>query len=72
MEVVLAQVAGYVARRIGCAWKAGDSGSAGERFGMIKFGSRVDIWIPLNAKLMVNNGDVVSAGQTILAEMATE
>ena len=62
------QVTGYVARRIVCELKVGDSVKAGERFGMIKFGSRVDIYLPLNAKLLVKEGDRAIAGESILAE----
>ena len=62
------QVTGYVARRIVCELKLGDSVKAGERFGMIKFGSRVDIYLPLESKLLVNEGDRTTAGETIIAQ----
>jgi phosphatidylserine decarboxylase len=67
-KVLFAQVAGYIARRIVCPVKAGDSMRVGERFGMIKFGSRVDIYLPLDAKLLCKIGDRTVAGQTVLAE----
>lgn len=67
-KILFAQVAGYIARRIVCEAKVGDTLRAGERFGMIKFGSRVDIYIPLDAKILITSGEVVRAGQTVLAE----
>ncbi len=68
-RILLAQVAGYIARRIICEAKVGDLLKAGERFGMIKFGSRVDIYIPTGAKLLVRSGEIVRAGETVLAEV---
>ncbi|MFH1196529.1 MAG: phosphatidylserine decarboxylase family protein [bacterium] len=62
------QVAGMVARRIVCNLKAGDSVKVGERFGMIKFGSRSDVVVPKGWKLKVKKGDKVTAGETILFE----
>jgi phosphatidylserine decarboxylase len=67
-KILFAQVTGYVARRIVCEAKIGDTLQAGERFGMIKFGSRVDIYIPDGATILVKNGDTVTGGQTVLAE----
>ncbi len=67
-KILFAQVAGYIARRIVCPIKAGDTLRIGERFGMIKFGSRVDIYIPAGAKIMTKKGDIVVAGETVLAE----
>ena len=67
-KILFAQVAGYIARRIVCEAKVGDSLQAGERFGMIKFGSRVDIYIPPDAKLLVTPGERVRAGETVMAE----
>jgi phosphatidylserine decarboxylase len=67
-KILFAQVAGYIARRIVCEAKVGDRIEAGERFGMIKFGSRVDVFTPLEASISVKNGDKVRAGETILAE----
>jgi phosphatidylserine decarboxylase len=68
-KLLFAQVTGYVARRIVCEAKLGDTLQAGERFGMIKFGSRVDVFIPMNAMILVKNGERVVAGETVLAEL---
>ena len=67
-KILFSQVAGYIALRIVCEAKVGDSMLAGERFGMIKFGSRVDIYIPLDAKILVKSGEGVRAGETVIAE----
>jgi len=68
-KVFFTQVAGFIARRIVCSLNLDDSVKMGERFGMIKFGSRSDIIAPLNWKLKVNMGDKVTAGETILFEL---
>ncbi len=67
-KLTFSQVTGYIARRIVCDLKAGDSVKIGSRFGMIKFGSRVDIYLPLNAVLHVKEGERVRAGETVIAE----
>ncbi len=67
-KILFAQVAGYIARRIVCEAKIGDTLQAGERFGMIKFGSRVDVYIPMGATILVKKGDKTVAGETVLAE----
>lgn len=67
--VTCVQVAGMIARRILCNVKAGDMLSRGQRYGFIRFGSRVDIYLPLTATLKVAVGDRVSATETILAEL---
>jgi phosphatidylserine decarboxylase len=67
-KILFAQVAGYIARRIVCPVKVGDLLHMGQRFGMIKFGSRVDIYLPLDANVVVKMGDIVIAGETVLAE----
>jgi phosphatidylserine decarboxylase len=66
--VTCVQVAGLVARRILCYVKAGDSLTRGQRYGFIRFGSRVDVYLPLTATPKVVVGDKVSATETILAE----
>lgn len=68
-KVLFKQIAGFVARRIVCTLHVGDTVKAGERFGMIKFGSRVDVFIPTNAAVRVSVGDVAVAGETVLAEL---
>jgi phosphatidylserine decarboxylase len=66
-EVVFKQIAGWVARRIVC-WKlVGDSVIRGERVGMIRFGSRMDIWLPEGVEVVVRPGQHVAAGSSVLA-----
>ena len=66
-EVVFKQIAGWVARRI-LFWKAvGDPVTRGERVGMIRFGSRVDIWLPDRVEILVRPGQHVAGGSSILA-----
>ena len=65
--VTFVQVAGLIARRILCYVKAGDVLARGQRYGFIRFGSRVDIYLPLEANVKVSIGDKVSATTTILA-----
>jgi phosphatidylserine decarboxylase len=66
-EVVFKQIAGWIARRILC-WKAvGDSVTRGERVGMIRFGSRTDIWLPDRVDILVRPGQHVAGGSSILA-----
>lgn len=60
------QIAGLIARRIVCYAKPGMSYSRGERFGLIRFGSRVDVYLPVNCKAAVKVGDKVRAGSTIV------
>jgi phosphatidylserine decarboxylase len=67
-KVLFTQVAGYVARRIITDLKTGQRANIGERFGMIKFGSRVDVVVPASWKAMVKKGDKVTAGESILFE----
>lgn len=71
-KVLFTQVAGYVARRIVSELKTEDNVKMGERFGMIKFGSRVDVIVPKSHKIMVNEGDKTKAGETILFEYDNE
>jgi phosphatidylserine decarboxylase len=67
-KVMFKQIAGFMARRIVCPLKPGDTVRVGERFGMIKFGSRVDVFLPLSVKVRANMGDVTRAGETVLGE----
>lgn len=66
--IVFKQIAGLLARRIVCTKKAGDRVSRGERVGLIKFGSRVDILMDANASVAVKLGDHVKGGASVLAE----
>jgi phosphatidylserine decarboxylase len=69
-EVLFRQIAGAVARRIKCYVKEGQPLTQGEEFGFIKFGSRVDVFLPLDAKITVAIGDVTKGGRTVIAELA--
>ena len=64
------QIAGLVARRIVCFSKQGDVLTAGERFGLIRFGSRVDVYLPAGARPLIALGSKAVAGETVLAEFA--
>jgi phosphatidylserine decarboxylase len=66
-EVVFKQIAGWVARRIVCWKSVGDSVVRGERVGMIRFGSRMDIWLPEGAEVLVRPGQHVAGGSSVLA-----
>lgn len=68
-KICVVQVAGLVARRIICDVAEGDTVEQGQRFGMICFGSRLDLYLPVNAKAAVKIGDKVQAGTSILAYM---
>lgn len=67
-KVLFKQIAGFVARRIVCTLHPGDQVKAGERFGMIKFGSRVDVFVPATAIVRARVGDTAVSGETVLAE----
>ncbi len=67
-DVTCVQVAGLVAKRIICSIVPGEHLQRGQRFGFIRFGSRVDVYVPLNTQINVNIGDKVSATSTVLAE----
>ena len=66
-DITLVQVAGLIARRILCYVRAGDLVKKGERYGFIRFGSRVDVYLPLHAEPLVSVGDKVRATSTLLA-----
>jgi phosphatidylserine decarboxylase len=63
-------VAGVLARRIVCRVAPGDALAAGERFGMIRFGSRTDLVVPAATRLLVARGDRVRAGETVVGVLA--
>jgi phosphatidylserine decarboxylase len=69
-EVSFKQIAGLLARRIVCNVKAGDRVERGQRVGLIKFGSRVDVLLPAESNLKVKRGSRVRGGATVLAEVA--
>ena len=68
-DVVCVQIAGLIARRILCYVNAGDHLERGQRYGFIRFGSRVDLYLPPNSKPRVSVGDMVTAGETVFAEL---
>ena len=66
-EMVFKQIAGAIARRVVC-WKVpGDNVKLGERIGLIRFGSRMDVWLPAEAEIVVRPGQHVAGGITVLA-----
>ena len=67
--ITCVQIAGLIARRILCYKKTGDSVSRGERYGFIKFGSRVDLYLPLETSIRVQVGQKVKNGESIIAEL---
>lgn len=69
IPVLFRQIAGAVARRIVCYAKENDRAEQGTEFGFIKFGSRVDVFLPLGSEIKVNIDDKVKGSQTILAEL---
>ncbi|MBI4639639.1 MAG: phosphatidylserine decarboxylase family protein [Candidatus Tectomicrobia bacterium] len=69
LKILVKQIAGLIARRIVCWVKVGDYLQSGERFGLIKFGSRVDLFLPLHTELRVNIGEKVRGGETIIARI---
>ena len=71
MIIVVRQITGAIARRI-VAWaQVGDELKKGDRFGMIRFGSRTELYLPLNAELLVKVGDHVFGGSTIVARLSS-
>jgi len=68
--IIVRQIVGVLARRIVCRVKEGDVVHAGDRFGVMKFGSRMDIFIPVNAAIAVKVNDKVIGGVTVIARLA--
>jgi phosphatidylserine decarboxylase len=68
-RILFKQIAGAVARRIVYHLSVGDTVQAGERFGIVKFGSRMDVLVPPSVRFDVQEGDVVRAGETVLARL---
>ena len=69
-DVVVVQVAGLIARRILCYVQSGERIARGERYGFIRFGSRVDVYLPLEARLEVSLGDSVKGAADVIARLA--
>ena len=68
-DIVVVQVAGLIARRILCYKQPGERIGQGERFGFIRYGSRVDVYLPASAEIKVSLGDKVKAGSDVLATL---
>ena len=69
VEVIAVQIAGLVARRIVCEAKVGDKLAMGQTYGLIRYGSRLDTYLPAGSNLMVTTGQRALAGETVLAEL---
>ncbi len=69
-RVMMRQIAGLIARRIITYSKVGDVVKQGDRMGLIRFGSRVDVFVPMNAVVRVKVGDLTAAGTSVIAELA--
>jgi len=67
-DMVFKQIAGLIARRVVCWNKTGDRVARGQRIGLVRFGSRVDVWLPNDAALLVKVGDHVKGGSSVLAQ----
>ena len=68
-DLAVVQIAGLVARRILCDAKVGDSVQAGDRYGIIRFGSRTDVYLPPGVQPLVSEGQTMIGGETVLAEL---
>jgi phosphatidylserine decarboxylase len=69
-NIVFVQIAGLIARRIVCWIKEGDYVKTGQRFGLIRFGSRLDIYLPKDTRVTVQPRDKVKAGETVLGDLS--
>jgi phosphatidylserine decarboxylase len=68
-DLAVVQIAGLVARRILSDAKVGDAVQAGERFGIIRFGSRTDVYLPIGVQALVSEGQTMIGGETVIAEL---
>jgi phosphatidylserine decarboxylase len=71
-NVVVVQIAGLIARRIVCSVAEGDKATAGATYGLIRFGSRVDTYVPLGSRVLVEPGQRTIGAETVLAELAPD
>ncbi len=71
-EIAVVQIAGLIARRILCDIREGDAVQAGARFGIIRFGSRTDLYLPEDVRPLVAEGQTMIGGETVVAELAPE
>ena len=69
IDVLVVQVAGLIARRIACWVRPGDETVRGRRFGLIRFGSRLEVYLPADAPIVVKPGQIVKAGVSVLGEL---
>jgi len=69
-RIILVQIAGLIARRIVCWLKAGDYVQTGQRFGLIRFGSRLEVYLPPDTAITVSVGQKVKAGKTVLGYLS--
>jgi len=69
-KIVFVQIAGLIARRIACWVKKGDYVQTGQRFGLIRFGSRLEVYLPPDSILTVKKGEKVKAGQTVIGYLS--
>jgi phosphatidylserine decarboxylase len=72
MEIAVVQIAGLIARRIVAFVHEGDTVGVGERIGLIRFGSRVDVYLPPGKSALVSVGQIAVGGETVLADMASD
>ena len=68
-KILIRQIAGALARRIVCYAKEGDKATQGQEMGFIKFGSRVDLYLPLDSEILVKSGDVVTGNRSMIARL---
>lgn len=69
-EIAVVQIAGLIARRIVCSVREGDTVRGGDRFGIIRFGSRTDLYLPEGVRPLVAEGQTMIGGETVIAELA--
>ena len=69
-ELGVVQIAGLIARRIVCEVREGDAVTAGSRFGIIRFGSRTDLYLPEGVTPLVEEGQIMIGGETVIAELS--
>jgi phosphatidylserine decarboxylase len=68
-EIAVVQIAGLIARRILCSVRQGETVTAGARFGIIRFGSRTDLYLPVGVRPLVLEGQTMVGGETVIAEL---
>ena len=68
-KVAFVQIAGLIARRIVCDLEEEQEVKAGQRYGLIRFGSRVDIYLPIKSAIMVSEGQTCVGGETVIADL---